>query len=82
MASTDDLADVTAFAEKNMANFPILADPDKTASKSYGVLSAMGFAKRWTLYIDKSGTLVYIDKSVSPATAGSDLAANLERLRL
>ena len=82
MASTDDLADVTAFAEKNMANFPILSDPDKTVSKSYGVLAAMGFAKRWTFYIDKAGTLLYIDKSVNPATAGSDLAANLERLKL
>ena len=82
MTSTDDLVDVTAFAEKNMANFPVLADPNKTASKSYGVLSVMGFAKRWTFYIDKSGRLVYIDKSVSPATAGSDLAANLERLKL
>ena len=82
MASTDDLADVTAFAKKNKANFPILADPKKTISKNYGVLSAIGFAKRWTFYIDKSGKLVYIDKSVSPATAGSDLAANLKRLNL
>ena len=82
MASTDDLPDVTAFAKKNMANFPILADPEKIVSKSYGALSAIGFAKRWTFYIDQSGMLVYIDKSVSPTTAGSDLAANLERLNL
>ena len=82
MASTDSLADVTAFAKKNMANFPIPADPKKTVSKNYGVLSTIGFAKRWTFYIDKSGMLVYVDKSVSPATAGADLAANLKRLNL
>ena len=29
MASTDSLADNTAFAVKNDASFPILADPDK-----------------------------------------------------
>ena len=82
MASTDSLSDITAFAEKNNANFPILADPDKNAAKNYGVLSVMGFAKRWTFYIDKTGKLVYIDKSVSPGTAGPDLAANLARLKL
>ena len=82
MASTDQLSEVTAFAKKNMANFPILADPNKTVSETYGVLSTMGFAKRWTFYIDRSGMLVYIDKSVSPATAGPDLAANLDRLNL
>ena len=81
MASTDNLPDVTAFAKKNAANFPILADPKKTLSKSYGVLSTMGFARRWTFYINRLGTLVYIDKSVSPSTAGPDLAKNLERLK-
>ena len=82
MASTDSLSDVTAFAEKNMANFPILADPTKTIAKDYGVLSPMGFAKRWTFYIDNTGTVIYIDKSVNPRTAGPDLAANLKRLNL
>ena len=82
MASTDQLSEVTAFAKKNKANFPILADTNKSVAKRYGVLSAMGFAKRWTFYIDPQGTLVHIDKSVSAVTAGPDLAANLERLNL
>ena len=82
MASTDSLEDVTGFAEQNEANFPVLSDADKSASKAFGVLSAMGFAKRWTYYVDAEGTVIYIDKSVSPSTAGPDLAANLERLGL
>ena len=82
MASTDSLQDVTAFAKKNKANFPILADPNKIVSKRYGVLSTMGFAKRWTFYINRYGTLVHIDKSVNPASAGSDLSANLKWLDL
>ena len=82
MASTDSLADNTAFAVKNDASFPILADPDKRMTRDYGVLSAGMFAKRWTFYIDASGVIVSIDKSVSTRTAGADLVANLERLQI
>jgi len=82
MASVDDLDAVTAFAEKNAADFPILSDATKETARAFGVLSAMGFAKRWTFYIDTEGRIAYIDKSVSPSTAGADLAANLDRLKL
>ena len=80
MASTDSIKEVTAFAKQNDADFPILADPTKAASKAYGVLSTRGYANRWTFYISVSGTIAHIDKAVSPATAGPDLAANLDRL--
>lgn len=82
MASTDSLEDVTAFAEKNEANFPVLSDDDKAASKAFGVLSGMGFAKRWTFYVGSDGKIIEIDKSVNPRSAGPDLAANLQRLNL
>ena len=82
MASVDSLESVTAFAEKNAADFPILSDTSKEAARALGVLSAMGFAKRWTFYIDTEGNIAYIDKRVSPSTAGADLAANLDRLKL
>ena len=52
MASTDSLADNTAFATKNAASFPILADPEKKMTRDYGALMAGAFAKRWTFYID------------------------------
>ena len=80
MASTDSLEDNTAFASKNKASFPILADPGKEMSKSYGVLSAMGYAKRWTFYIDVDGIIRMIDKDVSPGSAGKDMMHNLESL--
>lgn len=82
MASVDSLEDVTAFAKQNEADFPILSDPDKSVSEAFGVLSPRGFAMRWTFYIDANGTIAHIDKAVSPATAGADLAANLTRLGL
>ena len=80
MASTDTLDDVTAFAKLHEANFAILSDASKSVSRSFGVLSAVGYAKRWTFYIDKNGILRDIDRSVKTATAGPDLAKNLERL--
>ena len=80
MASTDTLEDNTAFAEQNAATFPILADPEKTVSEAYGVLSERGFARRWTFYIDPQGIISKIDKEVDPGEAGRQLVANLEAL--
>ncbi len=73
MASTDSIEDNTAFAKKNAATFPILADPNKQMCDQYGVLSERGYARRWTFYIDADGIIQKIDKSVKPSTAGKDL---------
>lgn len=80
MASVDDAETNRAFAEKNDADFPVLSDPDKTTAKAYGVLSLLGFASRVTFYIDGEGRIAYIDREVSPVTAGADIAARLEAL--
>jgi len=80
MASIDSLEDNTAFAKKNNASFPILADPEKEMCKSYGVLSILGYAKRWTFYIDMEGIIRLIDKDVNPASAGENMTQNLEAL--
>jgi peroxiredoxin Q/BCP len=82
MASTDSEEDNRGFAEKNEASFPILSDPGKETAKAYGVLSGMGFAKRWTFYIDADGVIQKIDKDVDPRSAGADLLANLEALNV
>ena len=80
MASTDSEEDNRGFAEKNSASFPILSDPSKETARAYGVLSAMGFAKRWTYYIDAEGVVQKIDKDVDPRSAGEDLLENLRAL--
>lgn len=80
MASTDSLADNTAFAQKNNASFPILADTTKAVSAAYGVLGARGFAGRVTFYIDPQGKIARIDREVNPVTAGADLLAALQEL--
>jgi peroxiredoxin Q/BCP len=80
MASTDSEEDNRGFAEKNDASFPILSDPSKETARAYGVLSSMGFAKRWTFYIDAEGMVVEIDKDVNPRSAGEELVENLSAL--
>jgi len=40
----------------------------------------VGLAKRWTFYIGKDGTILFVDKAVNVATAGADVAARLAAL--
>lgn len=82
MISIDSLEDNTAFAKKENANFPLLADPTKDAANKYGVLGTRGFANRWTFYIDKSGRIAAIDKAVRPATSAEDMLAKLAAIKV
>jgi peroxiredoxin Q/BCP len=87
MISVDTLADNKAFGEKERADFPLLADPEKTAATAYGVINPEApperrFARRWTFYIDPAGKIADIDKAVKPATAGQDIVAHLETLKV
>ena len=52
MISVDTLADNKAFAEKEHADFAMLADPDKKVATAYGVINPEAppdrqFARRW-----------------------------------
>lgn len=85
MASVDTAEDNKAFAEKEKADFPILADPDRKVANAYGVIPAgrppdRQFASRWTFYIDPAGKIAAIDKEVKPAVAGEAIVAKLTEL--
>ncbi len=80
MVSVDSLETNTAFAEKNEANFPVLADADRSVSRAYGVLSMLGLANRWTYFIDPAGKIARIDRKVNPRTAGADLVKHFDEL--
>ena len=87
MASVDSLEDNTAFAAKEHADFPILANPDKKVAFAYGVISADApvdrqFPKRWTFYIDPRGRIAAIDKAVKPASSGADIIEKLKELNV
>jgi thioredoxin-dependent peroxiredoxin len=88
MISVDTLEDNTAFARKEEADFPLLADPTKETAKKYGVLADMSrfnigeVASRWTFYIGPDGRILDIDKKVNPAQSGEDIVAHLKALKV
>lgn len=87
MISVDTLDENKAFAAKEHADFPMLANPDKKTAFAYQVISADSpperqFAKRWTYYIDPTGKIAFIDKAVKPATSGQDVVTKLGELKV
>jgi peroxiredoxin Q/BCP len=82
MISVDTLEDNTAFAKKENADFPLLADPSKSTAMKYGVLSARGVANRWTFYIGPDGKIVDIDRMVNPAESGQEIVKRLKALNV
>ena len=87
MISVDTLEENTAFAKKEQADFPMLANPDKKAAFAYGVITPDApadrqFARRWTFYINPAGEIAYIDKQVRPATSGQDIVTHLGELKV
>ena len=88
MVSVDTLADNTAFAKQEDADFPILADPAKETARKYGVLadfSKFGLgevANRWTFYIGADGKILDIDRKVNPAKSGEDVVAHMTALKM
>jgi thioredoxin-dependent peroxiredoxin len=72
-----------AFAESEKADFPMLGDPTKEVATAYGVLNAeRGFANRWTFYVDKNGTIAFVDRAVKPITSAEDMLAKLAELKV
>jgi peroxiredoxin Q/BCP len=57
--SMDDLTTQKKFAAELKLPFPLLADPQGTVAKAYGVKS-LGFANRVTFVIDATGTVVKV----------------------
>ena len=80
-ASVDTPEDNRKFAESLGLDYALLSDPGKQVASAYGVVTPeRQFAQRWTFYIGVDGRILFIDKKVSPATAGQDLAAKLGEL--
>ena len=87
MVSVDTLEQNKAFGEKESADFPLLADPDKKVALAYGAIAADApperqFARRWTFYIDPTGKIAFIDKAVKPQTAGQAIVDKLGELNV
>jgi peroxiredoxin Q/BCP len=81
-ASVDPAEANAKFAASLGIDYPILSDVTKDVARAYGVLSPSGFASRWTFYIGADGRILDIDKKVSVASHGADVAARLAELRV
>jgi peroxiredoxin Q/BCP len=79
-ASVDSAETNARFAESLGVAYPILSDPTKDVARAYGVLAPSGYASRWTFYIGADGRILDIDKKVSPASHGADVAKRLAEL--
>jgi len=68
--SVDDVGSHKAFAEKHSLPFTLLADPDKTVTREYGVLKTymgvMEMARRSTFIIDPKGRIAKYYETVDP----------------
>ena len=78
-ASIDSPETNARFARSLDLDYPILSDPAKDVARAYGVVSASGFASRWTFYIGVDGRILDIDKHVNASTHGVDVADALKR---
>jgi peroxiredoxin len=63
-------------------SFPVRSDSDKAVAQAYGCLRADGLSRRWTFLIDAQGTILAVDKSITPQTQGSELLKMLADARL
>ena len=79
-SSADDVEVLKRFKQENEASFTILSDKGGSAAKAFGAYNPIGFAKRWTIYVDDNGKILKVDKNVNVRTAGQDLADNLSEL--
>jgi peroxiredoxin Q/BCP len=80
-ASVDKPEKNREFAASVGADYPILSDPGGEVAREYGVTGPIQrWASRWTFYIGKDGTILYIDKDVKPSTSVDDIVAKLTEL--
>jgi len=70
------------FSETNQLNFPLLVDTGRNLALLYDVTD-IEKRKIWrsAIIIDKTGTIVQIDKEVNPSTHGTDLVNFFKTLK-
>lgn len=79
--SVDNRESHQAFARKLKLSFPLLADPDRKVTKTYGALAFYRLAKRMTFIIDPEGTIRKVFSQVNPKTHVEEVVTALEELQ-
>lgn len=64
--SVDPVAAQRSFAEKCHLPFPLLPDPGREVARRFGVLGALGLARRVTFVFDAEGRVRHVTESLLP----------------
>jgi len=76
--SVDSKESLKKFIENEKLNFTLLSDENKSASKSYGVLNALGFSNRVTFIIDKEGKIFDIIDKVDVSNHSNQILESIK----
>jgi thioredoxin-dependent peroxiredoxin len=81
--SGQDLHSHEAFRDHHKLNVPLLADPDRTVAKLYGVTAPLIGTRRSVIVVDRDGTIAHRDVSLTSLGYASvdDLREILHGLR-
>jgi peroxiredoxin Q/BCP len=78
--SNDDVASHKDFCTGESLPFALLADPDQTVARAFGVPSKLGFYHRMTFLIDATGVVRRVFDPVSPAGHAREVLAAVQAL--
>ena len=80
--SLDDVASQARFAKEQSLNFPLLSDPDGSASGRLGVLMAdKPYTQRITVIVDDKGVVRLVETKVNVESHGKDLVEAIRKLK-
>ncbi len=80
--SLDDVASQAKFAGEQSLNFPLLSDPDGSASGRLGVLMAdKPYTNRITVVVDDKGVVRLVETKVNVESHGKDLVEAIRKLK-
>jgi peroxiredoxin Q/BCP len=80
--SLDDVASQAKFAKEQSLDFPLLSDPDGSASGRLGVLMAdKPYTNRITIVVDDKGVVRLVDTGVKVETHGKDLVEAIRGMK-
>lgn len=78
--STDGVRAHAKFAADHQLAFPLLADPEGTVLRKYGVKSQFGMAERVTFIIGRDGKVARVFPRVDPAVHADEVLAAIKAL--
>lgn len=78
--SNDDVASHEDFCTKEGLPFPLVADPDQTMARAFGVKATLGFYQRITFVLDGDGVVRQVFDPVHPAGHAREVLAAVKEL--